>query len=358
MSPVSRVSRASKAHLANLRVAGLGVLTTILVLLTTGLSGCGPGDGQSGLDLALDNTARLAAIPASAAKITPAQDPMPPTLHSSERLPPQPLEGPIDTAGAEDSPYVTPDGAEFYFFFTPDLNIPLQSQVTDGVTGIWVSRRDPETGGWSDPVRVALGASTCLDGCEVVWGDTMWFGSVRVGNIGEIDIYTARRTGGSGSGPAAAAWGDIRNAGQELNKTYDIGEFHITADGDTLYFDSDRPGGFGGKDIWVMRRQGNAWSEPENIGPGVNTAAFEGQPFVTADGNELWFTGMDRAGYGGTAVFRSVRSEDGTWGPAEVIVSGFAGEPCLDARGNLYFVHHLWRGDKIIEADIYVSAPK
>ncbi len=338
-----------------LALLGFGLAALALV---GGLAGCGqPADPQTqGLDL--DNTARLAAIPTTAAKVTLEQDQVPPVLHSGRWQQPVPLAGPVNTAGAEDSPYVTPDGGEFYFFFTPDMNIPLQQQLTDGVTGIWVSRRDPETGGWSDPVRVALGASTCLDGCEVVWGDTMWFGSVRVGNIGEIDVYTARRTGGSGSGPAAAAWGDIRNAGPELNKTYDIGEFYITADGGTLYFDSERPGGSGGRDIWVMRKEGNGWSEPENVGPGINTAAFEGLPFVTPDGNELWFTGMDRAGYGGTAVFRSVRREDGAWGPAEVIVSGFAGEPCLDARGNLYFVHHLWRGGKIVEADIYFSAPK
>lgn len=63
----------------------------------------------------------------------------------------------------------------------------------DGVTGIWVSRRLAT--GWADPVCVSLYRGDCLDGCQVVVGEHMWFASVRPGNLGEIDVYTARRKG-------------------------------------------------------------------------------------------------------------------------------------------------------------------
>ncbi len=318
----------------------------LAVLLSGTIAGCGPAPVDTeGMNL--DNEARLAAIPEGAVKVTPAQEQVPPVLHSSNWRQPQPLEGPVNSAGAEDSPFITPDGAEFYFFFTPDLDIPVEKQFYDLTTGIWACRRDPASGKWSDPGRVVLGARTSLDGCQVVDGDTFWFGSVRTGNVGDIDIYLASRRDG--------LWTDIRNAGRVLNRDYDIGEFHVADGGATIYFDSDRPGGQGSRDIWVTRRRGDGWTEPENLGPGINTADFEGQPFLTPDGKELWFTGLDRDGYGGSAVFRSLLGEDGAWGPAEVVVSGFAGEPCLDGQGNLYFVHHLWRGGKIVEADIYVA---
>ena len=49
------------------------------------------------------------------------------------------MEGPVNTAGAEDSPFVTPDGQTLYFFFTPDVRVPAEQQLLDGVTGIWVT---------------------------------------------------------------------------------------------------------------------------------------------------------------------------------------------------------------------------
>jgi len=236
---------------------------------------------------------------------------------------PVPMPGPVNTAGAEDSPFITPDGAEFYFFFTPDMHIPVTRQSTDGVTGIWTCRL--VDGAWSEPERVMLHDFPCLEGCAVVASDVMWFGAVCAKNFGEIDIYTARRDGGR--------WTDIRNAGRQLNIEYDIGELHVTA------------GGF----------RVTVGGVPENLGPRVNTADWEGQPFVTPGEDELWFTGLDRLGVMGTSVWRSLRNPDGTWGTAELVVSGFAGEPCLDARGNLYFVHHLFHEGQLTEAEIYVA---
>ena len=64
------------------------------------------------------------------------------------------MEGPVNTAGAEDSPFVTPDGQTLYFFFTPDVRVPAEQQLFDGVTGIWVTHR--VDGGWTEPERVLL----------------------------------------------------------------------------------------------------------------------------------------------------------------------------------------------------------
>ncbi|AIF70116.1 hypothetical protein PAP_08675 [Palaeococcus pacificus DY20341] len=285
-------------------------------------------------------TIREDTIPKNAIKIMPEMDVFPPILHSDEWSKPVPLEGPINTAGAEDSPFVTPDGKNLYFFFTPDVNVPPQKQLIDGVTGIWWSKKI--NGKWSKPMRIVLGSSESLDGAVFILNDTMWFASVRRGNYGEVDIYTAKFRNGR--------WTDVKNAGELLNAVYDVGELCISPDGKTMYY------GCGG-DICMMDYVNGSWVNPRKV-PNINSELNEDQPFITPDGNELWFTGQSRLGYPGPAIFRSLKTKDG-WSEPEEIVSNFAGEPVLDAQGNLYFVHHYVTKDmKIIEADIYVAYKK
>jgi Tol biopolymer transport system component len=289
---------------------------------------------------------RRDAIPPDAVKVPPDTDLFPPILHSDTWETPVPLPGPVNTAGVEDSPFITPDGQTLFFFFTPDAGAPPEEQIQDGFTGIWWSRS--VQGRWSEPERIVLSDGPSLDGCPFFLNDTLWFCSVRLGNYGTIDVYLAVYGDGR--------WTEWRNAGAQWNEDFDVGEFHLSADGRTLYFGSSRPGGLGGRDIWVSTRTPEGWSQAADLGPPVNTPADEDQPFLSPDGSELWFTGSSRAGYPGPAVFRSLKQEDGTWGEPEEIVSRFSGEPTLDAEGNLYFVHiYVDETMETIEADIYVA---
>jgi len=81
-------------------------------------------------------------------------------------------------------------------------------------------------------------------------------------------------------------------------------------DGNSLYFASDRPGGFGGFDIFVSYWLNGTWSEPENLGPTVNTQGDEISPFF--DGQDLYFSSNWHKGMGGLDVFRAVKS-GGAW---------------------------------------------
>jgi hypothetical protein len=254
----------------------------------------------------------------------------------------------VNTAGGEDSPYLAGD-KELYFFFTPDVNIPASGQINDGVTGIWMSSGSGDS--WTEPRRVMLiePGKPHLDGCPFVMGEWMAFCSVREGNQREIDIYTADRVDG--------IWGNVSNWGEPINQKYRVGELHISADG-YLYFGSDRPGGLGGIDLWRSRWNGYSWEEPVNLGTPINTPHSENRPFVSQDGQELWFDGPSRMGHPGPSVFRSVRQPDGTWGQPEEVISSFAGEPTLSSDGNtLLFIHHYFNEEMstMIEADIFVS---
>jgi hypothetical protein len=292
---------------------------------------------------------RLESIPAGNPKGTPETDSWPPEAAPGWSQP-VPLEGPVNTAGGEDSPFVTPDGNTLYFFFTPDVNIPAERQVNDGMTGIWMSRR--VDGAWSEPERVLLASpgQLALDGCEFVRGDRMYFCSIRAGQKHDIEWYYATLKDG--------VWGDVASAGEWFNGDAPLGELHITVGYREIYFASKQAGGYGGFDLWVASATADGWGEPHNLGPQVNTSADENRPFVTEDGRELWFDSVSRNGKPGPATFRCLRQEDGSWGECREIVSVFAGEPNLTGDGRtLYFVHHFYSADlqKMIEADIYVS---
>ncbi len=288
---------------------------------------------------------RQDAIPSDIRKVTPATDEHPPILHAPEFLQPEPVTGGVNTAGAEDSAFVTPDGEALYFFFTPDVRIPPERQLIDGVTGIYVSTKQGDT--WAEVQRVPLQnqGELALDGCVFAQADSMWFCSAREDNYRGVDIWTAERR--------EDQWRNWKNAGEQVNIDHLVGEMHITADGQSMYYHSDLPGGQGGMDIWVIEREGDGWSTPQNVEP-VNTPEMDGYPFVAEDGNELWLT---RTYMGTPALYRSRMGPDG-WQEPELIVSQFAGEASLDRAGNLYFTHHFFHSEEMLEADIYVARPE
>jgi hypothetical protein len=285
---------------------------------------------------------REEAIPATAVKITPETDLYPPILHSYEYEQPIPMPYPINTAGAEDSGFMMPDGNTFYLWFTPDPDIPAQQQLFDGVTGLYVSHK--VEGAWQEPQRIWLQrpGELALDGCLFVQGNSMWFASARTGYTG-LHWFTASFV--------SREWTDWKGAG--FNPDYQVGELHISADGQELYFHSDRAGGKGGYDIWVSKNEDGQWLPPENV-EAVNSPETDGWPFLTQNGNELWFT---RTYQGAPAIFRSERV-NGEWREPELIVSQFAAEPSLDNEGNIYFTHHFFKDGKMLEADYYVAMKK
>jgi hypothetical protein len=304
---------------------------------------------ESKIMVTVMNRSRAQSIPANAVKMTPANDKAPPQLVPTLKgiwRDPIPLEGSINTAGAEDSPFITPNGDTFYFWFNGDEMRDVQEQVKDPMTGIYWSKK--VDGKWQEPQRLFLQYFDKLgfDGDATVRGNILWFGSIREGNYRDIDIWTAELVNGK--------WIRWTNAGELLNKIYSVGELHVTADGREIYFGSTRSGGKGQSDIWVIRSKDGQWQQPENINA-VNTDGNEGQPFVSEDGNELWFTRSTP----GPSIYRSLKVA-GKWQPPELVVSTVVGEPTLDKAGNLYFTHLRWDDtlNRVTEADIYVCYRK
>jgi hypothetical protein len=314
-------------------VPGTGQLTA----LALALAGCASSASTPAAPTPPD---RMASIPSGAVKVTPQTDRSPVLSLSDEFDQPVPLNPGVNTAGAEDSPFVEPDGSTLYFFFTPDVSVPPERQILDGVTGIWASHK---TGGeWGQAERVVLQdpRRLSLDGCEFVSDDVMWFCSTRQGYDG-MHWFTARFADGR--------WGDWQLA--DFPAAYEVGELHLSGDGNTVYFHSNRAGGQGGMDIWVSRKSGEgSWGEPVNVAA-VNSDRDDGWPALSPDETELWI-------YRDYSLWRS-KLVDGEWQAPAKMFAPLAGEASIDSAGNVYFVHHYFDADdEMIEADIYVAYRK
>ncbi len=95
------------------------------------------------------------------------------------------------------------------------------------------------------------------------------------------------------------------------NEWYNITTPCLSPDGKKLYFASDKPGGFGGSDLYYSVWKGDRWEDPVNLGPVINTKGNESYPFVNAVG-ELFFSSDGHPGYGGKDIYFSMIS-DTTW---------------------------------------------
>jgi serine/threonine protein kinase/Tol biopolymer transport system component len=140
----------------------------------------------------------------------------------------------------------------------------------------------------------------------------------------EIPLFVASLLGfclvsGTDVPPAHAGFilGEPVNVGPPINTQYDDSSPFISTDGLSLYFTSNREGGSGDYDIWMTTRTStdHPWSEPVNLGSGINTPGIEWHPSITADGLELYFDSDRPGGEGYWDLWVAKReSVDDNWG--------------------------------------------
>lgn len=127
---------------------------------------------------------------------------------------------------------------------------------------------------------------------------------------GNCDLYFSIKT--------RQGWSLPKNMGGLINTEFWESAPCLSPDKRDLYFASRVPGGMGGIDIYVTHLEQNGrWSEPENLGPEINTPGDETCPFIHADNQTLYFTSNFHQGYGGDDLFLTRKQKDGKWSSPE-----------------------------------------
>ncbi len=118
-----------------------------------------------------------------------------------------------------------------------------------------------------------------------------------------------------------------------LNTEYWEPHCAVTPDGNNIYFSSDRPGGYGGRDLYrLVKMPDGSWSLPINLGPEINTAYDEDAPFMAIDNKTMYFASNGPKSIGGFDIFITVRDEENTWSPPINL-----GYPINSTGDDLYF---------------------
>lgn len=158
-----------------------------------------------------------------------------------------------------------------------------------------------ENGAWTAPKKVDGPINTeKYDAVLSVspGGDEMYV-YVNTGKNGGDIYYSAKDKAGLWSAPEAMP--------DPINSSYYEGSLSITADGNTIYFISERPKGYGFGDIWrVTKGADGDWGLPENLGPAVNTPFDEKFVYIHPDGKTLFFASTGHEGLGSYDIYRSI----------------------------------------------------
>ncbi len=172
-----------------------------------------------------------------------------------------------------------------------------------GAHSIFQARRADT--GWTVPELAVQVNNHQSNGMPVLMpgGQTMFFTGCDYG-FGDCDLYRVESGLRGGIDNGRTPWMIPRNLGLGINGSFWDSQPCVSADGSVLVFSSDRPGGFGGRDIWIaLRDQDGSWQPPINAGRFVNTVFDEMTPWIAPDNRTLYFASNGLPGLGGLDLY-------------------------------------------------------
>lgn len=232
----------------------------------------------------------------------------------------------VNTVHQEAVPLITSDESVIYFTSrraggTTDEKDPTGQYYQD----IYYSEKTNT--GWTTPKNMgSIINTTTHDATVGLSGNGNVMITYRTNpNLVGGDLYITENNNGG--------WSNPQKLDDNINSEYQEPSATISSDESVMYFSSNRPGGYGGMDIYQVRKLPNGkWSLPQNLGPVVNSAYDEDAPFISTDSRTLYFSSTGHPGIGGYDVFKSRINEDGSFSTPQNL-----GYPINSVDHDIYF---------------------
>jgi len=208
-------------------------------------------------------------------------------------------------------PGVNSESDEYLPAFTADGSTMIFTRRDGYDENFYTSTLQPD-GAWGMAEYLDGVNTSQNEGAQAVNADGVWLvftacNRQNDGSQGSCDLYWSQQKDG--------AWTKPIPFSSAVNSPDWDAQPSISPDSKTLFFSSTRPGGKGGKDLWFTTRLPNSrWSEPQNLGPEINTPGDEQTPFLHPDGQTLYFTSNGLPGMGENDLYFVRRNPDGSWG--------------------------------------------
>ncbi len=261
---------------------------------------------------------------------------------------PEPLSSKVNVFQLQYFPVLTAD--EKTLFFTA-RNGNARTDDED----IFISTKD-NFGDWTTPESISRNINTRFNEgtCSISADGRMMIFTACEGRqgYGSCDLYVTYKIG--------EEWSVPNNLGPNINSPQWDSQPSLSADGNTLYFVSNRPGGIGNRDIYVSyRNEAGDWTMAQNLGEPLNTSSDEVSPFIHANGLTFFFASNGHPGFGGFDLFSSEIDVNNQWGvpknvgypinTSEDQVSLF-----IAASGTTaYYANEKKQGNQYVDSKIY-----
>jgi hypothetical protein len=213
---------------------------------------------------------------------------------------------------SEYNPIISADGKSFaYMVSLKFYNAVMFSRLIDGK--------------WSGPINITSDLQTDGDFyISCLSGDGRQLYLSKDDNYNS-DIYVSSFDG--------AVWSKIIKLDKNINTKYWESHGFVSENGNQLIFASDRPGGFGGLDLYISTKTKGIWGPAINLGPEINTPFNEDRPFLINSGKTIFFASQGHENIGGYDLFRSDLQSNGLWNTPKNL-----GYPINTPDDNIFFM--------------------